>query len=59
MAEKGLRQLFHGLWAAWSVEDALKYNMWGWSPHNYCQPQLMNWQDVKWHRRLTDQCLKG
>ena len=22
-------------WAEWSVEDAIEYRMWGWTPHNY------------------------
>ena len=44
-------------WASWSVEDAIEYKMWGWTPHNYCQPQFTNWQDVKWHRRLTEKFL--
>jgi len=44
-------------WASWSVEDAIEYKMWGWTPHNYCQPQFTNWQDVKWHRRLTGKFL--
>jgi hypothetical protein len=46
-------------WAEWSVEDALEYQMWGWTPHNYCQPTFKNWQDVQWHRRLTDKFLRG
>lgn len=46
-------------WAEWSVEDALEYRMWGWTPHNYCQPQFANWRDVRWHRRLTDKFLKS
>jgi hypothetical protein len=46
-------------WAEWSVEDALEYGMWGWTPHNYCQPQFKNWQDIRWHRRLTEKFLRG
>ena len=46
-------------WAEWSVEDALEFGMWGWTPHNYCQPQFANWRDARWHRRLTDKFLKG
>jgi hypothetical protein len=46
-------------WAEWSVEDAIEYRMWGWTPHNYCQPQFVNWQDVRWHRRLTDRFLRS
>lgn len=46
-------------WAEWSVEDAIDHRMWGWTPHNYCQPQFANWQDVRWHRRLTERFLKS
>ncbi len=46
-------------WAEWSVEDAIEHGMWGWTPHNYCQPQFKNWQDVRWHRRLTDRFLQS
>ncbi len=46
-------------WAEWSVEDAIDHKMWGWTPHNYCQPQFENWKDVRWHRRLTDRFLRS
>jgi hypothetical protein len=46
-------------WAEWSVEDAIDYEMWGWTPHNYCQPQFVNWKDARWHRRLTDRFLRS
>ena len=46
-------------WAEWSVEDAIEFKMWGWTPHNYCQPQFANWEDVRWHRRLTDRFLRS
>lgn len=46
-------------YAAHTVRDALDFRMWGWTPHNYCQPQFANWRDAKWHRQLTDQFLKG
>ncbi len=46
-------------WAEWSVEDALEFGMWGWTPHNYCQPQFANWKDTKWHQRLTRKFLNG
>jgi hypothetical protein len=46
-------------WAEWSVEDAIEFGMWGWTPHNYCQPQFANWKDVRWHRRLTDRFLRS
>jgi len=46
-------------WAEWSVEDAIEFKMWGWTPHNYCQPQFANWKDVKWHQRLTDKFLRS
>ena len=41
-------------WAKWSVEDAIEFGMWGWTPHNFVQPQFKNWQNVKWHRHLTE-----
>jgi hypothetical protein len=46
-------------WAEHSVEDAVEFRMWGWTPHNYCHPTFKNWQDVRWHRRLTDRFLKS
>ncbi len=46
-------------WSEWSVDDASEYRMWGWTPHNYCQPQFKNWQDLQWHRRLTDRFLRS
>ncbi len=46
-------------WSEWSVEDAIGFKMWGWTPHNYCQPQFKNWKDVKWHQRLTDRFLRS
>jgi len=46
-------------WAEWSVQDAIEFGMWGWTPHNYCQPQFANWRDVSWHRRLTDAFLRS
>jgi hypothetical protein len=46
-------------WASWSVADALEFEMWGWTPHNYCQPQFANWRDVAWHQKLTHQFLNG
>jgi hypothetical protein len=46
-------------WAEWSLEDAIEYGMWGWTPHNYCQPQFENWKDARWHRRLTDRFLRS
>ena len=46
-------------WAEWSVEDAVDYGMWGWTPHNYVQPQFENWKDVEWHRRLTRKFLRS
>jgi hypothetical protein len=46
-------------WAEWSVEDAHDFHMWGWTPHNYCQPQFRNWRDARWHRRLTERFLKS
>jgi len=46
-------------WAEWSVEDAIEHRMWGWTPHNYCQPQFVNWGDARWHQRLTDRFLRS
>jgi hypothetical protein len=46
-------------WAEWSVEDAIEFKMWGWTPHNYVQPQFANWRDVRWHRRLTERFLNS
>jgi hypothetical protein len=46
-------------WAERSVQDALDFQMWGWTPHNYAQPQFQNWKDAAWHRRLTDKFLRG
>jgi hypothetical protein len=46
-------------WASWSVEDAIDHGMWGWTPHNYVQPQFANWGDVKWHQKLTQKFLKS
>jgi hypothetical protein len=46
-------------WAEWSVEDAIEFKMWGWTPHNYVQPQFANWKDVRWHRRLTEKFLRS
>ncbi len=37
----------------------MDFRMWGWTPHNYCQPQFANWKDVRWHRTLTDRFLNG
>jgi hypothetical protein len=46
-------------WAEWSVEDAIDHGMWGWTPHNYLQPQFKNWRDVKWHQKLTSRFLES
>jgi hypothetical protein len=46
-------------WAEWSVEDAIEFGMWGWTPHNYCQPTFANWRDVQWHQKLTGKFLKS
>ena len=29
-------------WAKWSVDDAIACKFWGWTPHNYAQPQFAN-----------------
>lgn len=44
-------------WAEMSVEGAIAHRMWGWTPHNYVQPQFENWKDVEWHRKLTTRFL--
>ena len=46
-------------WAEMTVEGAIAHGMWGWTPHNYVQPQFENWKDVSWHRRLTEKFLRG
>ena len=46
-------------WAAWSVEDAIDAKMWGWTPHNYVQPQFENWNDIAWHQRLTQRFIES
>lgn len=44
-------------WAGWSVDDAIAYKVWGWTPHNYVQPQFANWKDASWHRVLNERFL--
>jgi hypothetical protein len=46
-------------WAKWSVEDAIAWKFWGWTPHNYAQPQFANWRDVNWHRTLNERFLRS
>ncbi len=46
-------------WAEWSVADAIEFGMWGWTPHNYLQPQFANWRDAAWHQKLTRQFLES
>jgi len=46
-------------WSAWTVEDAIDCRMWGWTPHNYAQPQFANWKNAKWHRDLNERFLKS
>ena len=46
-------------WAARSVEDAIDYRMWGWTPHNYVQPQFSVWRDARWHRTLNERFLRS
>lgn len=46
-------------WAEKTVDDAIDARMWGWTPHNYCQPQFSNWSDAKWHQKLTGKFLKS
>ncbi|HUX43747.1 MAG TPA: cellulase-like family protein [Terracidiphilus sp.] len=44
-------------WSKWSCDDAIACGFWGWTPHNYAQPQFANWKDVKWHRTLNERFL--
>lgn len=44
-------------WAKGSLEDAIDCKFWGWTPHNYVQPQFKNWQDAAWHRSLNERFL--
>lgn len=44
-------------WSKWSVDDAIACKFWGWTPHNYTQPQFANWKDMKWHRALNERFL--
>ena len=46
-------------WSAWSVDDAIDFKFWGWTPHNYVQPQFANWKDANWHRTLNERFLKS
>jgi hypothetical protein len=46
-------------WAKWSVDDAIAFDFWGWTPFNYVQPQFAIWRDVGWHRALTERFLKS
>jgi Sugar-binding cellulase-like len=46
-------------WAKWSVDDAVACGFWGWTPHNYVQPQFANWKDVAWHRALNERFLQS
>lgn len=46
-------------WSKWSCDDAIACGFWGWTPHNYAQPQFANWKDVKWHRALNERFLNG
>lgn len=45
-------------WAEMTVDGAIAHNMWGWTPHNYAQPQFENWKDASWHQKLTDKFLR-
>lgn len=46
-------------WSEQALEDAVDLGFWGWTPHNYTQPQFANWQDTGWHRNLTSRFLTG
>ncbi|MGB8260446.1 MAG: cellulase-like family protein, partial [Terracidiphilus sp.] len=44
-------------WSEWSCDDAIACRFWGWTPHNYTQPQFANWKNAAWHRRLNERFL--
>lgn len=46
-------------WAQYSVDDAIDFDMWGWTPHNYVQPHFENWKNVRWHQLLTQKFLNS
>ena len=46
-------------WAEMTVEGAINHKMWGWTPHNYVQPQFENWKNVNWHRKLNNKFLNS
>lgn len=46
-------------WSKMTVEGAIRHKMWGWTPHNYVQPQFKNWSDVEWHQKLTERFLNS
>ncbi len=46
-------------WAEMTVHGAIANGMWGWTPHNYVQPQFENWKDTGWHKRVTTRFLAG
>ncbi|MBN1542396.1 hypothetical protein JW992_09645, partial [candidate division KSB1 bacterium] len=46
-------------WAEMTVDGAIRHRMWGWTPHNYAQPQFANWRDVDWHHRLCSKFLNS
>lgn len=46
-------------WSKWSCDDAIACKFWGWTPHNYVQPQFANWRDVNWHRTLNERFLRS
>ncbi len=44
-------------WSAWTVDDAIDMQFWGWTPNNYVQPQFAIWKDLQWHRDLNERFL--
>jgi len=46
-------------WSKRSCDDAIACGFWGWTPHNYAQPQFANWKDVNWHRTLNERFLNA
>ncbi len=46
-------------WSAWTVEDAIACDFWGWTPNNYVQPQFALWKNVSWQRALNERFLES
>ena len=46
-------------WSAWTVEDAIACDFWGWTPNNYVQPQFALWKNVAWQCALNERFLES